>query len=523
MAWLALAALASSLPHPTRGVPNILFLMADQFRFDAMGPESTPNLHEHLKEGAQFLSHYSSTPSCTPARAGILTGRSPWNHGMLGYGEIADGYRHELVRSMRAAGLRAVVVGKNHYGWDEVTGKPVAHDFEDLQIYDGLGNGFRNGSEFDNYDAWFQLQKPGQNPLKSGGLDWNSWRGAAYEYEEPLHPTAWTGLLAREALRSLASGTEPFFLKVSFHRPHSPYDPPARLLTRTDAPNRPPAVARDGWDQQLRNCDARGSPDAWCGEVNEDALNLTRRAYMASVKFVDEQIGSILDLLQQLRLSKNTFILFTSDHGDMQMDHFLWRKTYPYEGSAHVPLWVRWPESQEAGFRPRGQSVRAVTELRDLYPTFLDVVGQWNTTMEAQLDGRPLTWLLKDKATAPWRAWVDLEHDRIFNVSNHWNALTDGVMKFILYACSGGEQLFNLTADPYETQDLSGDPQQAEALALWRRRMIAQFESEARGADWVQNGSLQRRCASCLYSRNYPQPTEHCRKVPRQRATLVSV
>ena len=95
---------------------------------------------------------------------------------------MAERYSQELARSMGAAGLRTVVIGKNHFGWNRTSGKPVAHEFEDLQIYDGLGNGFKNGSEFDDYDQWFQQQMPGQDPLASGGLDWNSWRGAAYEY-----------------------------------------------------------------------------------------------------------------------------------------------------------------------------------------------------------------------------------------------------------------------------------------------------------------------------------------------------
>ena len=65
--------------------PNILFLIADQFRFDSLDPIRTPNLYRLGQEGATFIHHYSSTPSCTPARAAILTGRSPWRHGMLGY------------------------------------------------------------------------------------------------------------------------------------------------------------------------------------------------------------------------------------------------------------------------------------------------------------------------------------------------------------------------------------------------------------------------------------------------------
>merc|ERR1719356_245997 len=102
---------------------------------------------------------------------------------------------------MAAAGLRTWIVGKNHFGWNRTLKHGIAHGFENLQIYDGLGTGFENGGEFDDYDQWFQKQRPGENPLKSGGLKWNYWAGAAYEYKEWLHPTAWTGSLAARAVR----------------------------------------------------------------------------------------------------------------------------------------------------------------------------------------------------------------------------------------------------------------------------------------------------------------------------------
>ena len=503
-------------PLYTAAAPNILFIMADQFRFDFIDPIRTPHLYGLGQQGATFVHHYSSTPSCTPARAAVLTGRSPWRHGMLGYGAVAQRYPQELATSMAAAGLHTVAIGKNHFGWNRTSDTPVAHGFDDLQIYDGLGNGFKNGSEFDDYDRWFQQQMPGQDPLSSGGLDWNSWRGAAYEYAERLHPTAWTGWLARRTLLSLQQASKPFFLKVSFHRPHSPYDPPARLLNATPPPARRPALASDGWDQRLRNCSAQGSPDAWCGEVDAESLTLARRAYQASVSFVDEEVGAILHFMGTLGMLSNTFILFTSDHGDMQMDHFLWRKSYPYEGSAHVPLLLRWPESLAGDFVDRGSTISDVTELRDLYPTFLEVVGAWSTSTEAELDGRPLTWLLRRNRGRHWRRWLDLEHDICYNATNHWSALTDGVIKFIFHACSGEEQLFDLVQDPGETRDLSKDAVRSLQLREWRQRMVAQFEDEGRGPDWVQHGVLQQRCSSCLYSPNYPGSTGDCRKAPAQ-------
>ena len=175
--------------------------------------------------------------------------------------------------------------------------------------------------------------------------------------------------------------------------------------------------------------------------------------------------------MTNLGMLANTFVLFTSDHGDMQMDHFLWRKSYPYEGSSHIPLLVRWPEKLGDQFLDRGSIVSAVTELRDLYPTFLEIVGFWNTSQEAELDGRPLTWLLRRAGGKPWRQWVDLEHNICYNETNHWNALTDGTMKFIFHACSGEEQLFDLSLDPSESQDLSKSFERSQQVEKWRQRL----------------------------------------------------
>mmetsp|Transcript_123280 Transcript_123280/g.348352 ORF Transcript_123280/g.348352 Transcript_123280/m.348352 type:complete len:528 (+) Transcript_123280:129-1712(+) len=487
--------------------PNILFLMMDQHRHDALGSGAhTPNLDSLAADGAQFVVHYTSTPTCTPARAAILTGRSPWRHGMLGYNvAVAPHYPRELPVMMAASGLMTAVVGKDHFGWDAKTNRPVAHGFETLQIYDGLGTGFKGSVEFDDYDQWFQKQRPGQDPLKSGGVGWNDWVGTVYAYEEWLHPTAWTGRLAVERLKEMAASGKPFFLKVSFHRPHAPNDPPERFLNATPSPKRPPARSEDGWDTKFRTCPHHHRHYSCCGEVLADQLDFTRRAYLANVAFVDEQIGLILQALETSGAKENTFILYTSDHGDMRNDHYLWRKSFPYEGSAKIPLIVRWPRSLDSALgSQRDITVEAVTELRDIFPTFLDVVGQWNSTVEGEFDGRPLTWLLRGGGKK-WRSWIDMEHNVYCGgqMDNHWNALTDGHVKYIFHASDASETFFNLTADPQETRDLAADNRYEEAIKLWRGRMVQQFETEGRGGVWVKDGKLMRR-KPCGFSPNWP-------------------
>lgn len=99
--------------------PNILFIMTDQHRGDCIGCDGnsvikTPNLDRLAKEGAHFSNAYSCTPTCTPARSAILTGLSPWHHGMLGYGRVANYYPEELPRAMREAGYQTIGIGKMH-------------------------------------------------------------------------------------------------------------------------------------------------------------------------------------------------------------------------------------------------------------------------------------------------------------------------------------------------------------------------------------------------------------------------
>jgi arylsulfatase A-like enzyme len=194
--------------------------------------------------------------------------------------------------------------------------------------------------------------------------------------------------------------------------------------------------------------------------------NISRRAYYASVAFVDEQIGHIMTALESKGFKNNTFIVFTGDHGDGQGDHHHWRKGYPYEFSSHVPFLVRWPESMdeakhgEAELIPRGTLVKGpiVVELRDVLPTMLDAAGLGETGtigMFKPEDGKPVTCLLRDPTGAspcafagmkgPWRKWLDLEHSTCYNNTNHWSSITDGQMKYVYKAWNASEQLFNMT------------------------------------------------------------------------------
>src|SRR4051812_48005283 len=127
--------------------------------------------------------------------------------------------------------------------------------------------------------------------------------------------------------------------------------------------------------------------DNFIGEMPTADQVLARRAYYANILFIDEWIGSVLDALESSGLYKDTFILFVSDHGDGQSDHWHWRKSYPYEFSSHIPMMLSWHSSFNSSI-PRNSVLNDIVELRDIFPTFLSLAG---ATPAIPLNGTSLT------------------------------------------------------------------------------------------------------------------------------------
>lgn len=471
--------------------PNILYLMTDQHRGDCLGCAGnklirTPNLDSIAAEGVLFSNAYSSTPSCTPARSGILTGLSPWHHGMLGYGRVAGQYPFELPQAMRDAGYYLFGIGKMHW-----------YPQKKLRGYHGLlvdesGRAETPGFVSD-YRLWFRQQAPDLNP-DATGIGWNDYRAKAYALPERLHPTTWTADRAVEFIEGY-NRSEPFMLKVSFARPHSPYDPPQRFLDMYKTEDMP-APHKGDWADRYAPHDDPPNPNQWHGDLGIRQTQESRRAYYGSITFIDEQIGRILAALKERGIYDNTMIVFFADHGDMLGDHNLWRKTYAYEGSAKIPMILRWPSSMGMDDRRGGKRSQPV-ELRDILPTFLDAAG---APMPSHLDGKSLLDPVRGR-TDGWRPFIDLEHSMCYG-NDHWTALTDGKQKYIYYAYDGREQLFDLEKNPGECHDLAGESDWQDALKRWRQRMVTHLSQ--RGPEFVENGNLAIRKKRCLYSPNYP-------------------
>jgi len=487
----AMSKVEEALGKATR--PNILFLMVDQYRWDGLGCAGnqviqTPNLDALAADGVRFASAYSCTPTCTPARAALLTGQAPWHHGMLGYGRVAQKYPVEMPQALRDAGYYTFGVGKMHW-----YPQKALHGFHGTLVDE---SGRVESPDFvSDYRKWFRKQAPGQDP-DATGVGWNDYEAKPYALDERLHPTVWTAQTAIDQINKFSVST-PFFLKVSFARPHSPYDPPSRFMNLYREEDMPgPTVG--SWSSGFAEPKPHpGASNLYHGNLGPAQVKKSKRGYYGSITFIDEQIGRILQTLKDKGMYDDTLIVFTSDHGDMLADHHHWRKSYAYEGSAHIPMLLRWPKA--FGFDDkRGTSLAQPMELRDLLPTFLDAAG---ADIPESVDGASMLDLVRGN-TNGWREFIDLEHNRCYTEQNHWNALTDGHQKYLYFAQDGSEQLFDLDNDPGEAKDLSAEQDYRTTMLKWRKRMIEHLSE--RGEEFVAGGQLVVGRKDRLYSPNYP-------------------
>jgi arylsulfatase A-like enzyme len=333
----------------------------------------------------------------------------------------------------------------------------------------------------DEYRAWFaEAAPPGVTP-DDHGVDWNSWLARPWHTEEYLHPTAWT---MGRSIRFLEDRDDdrPFFLNISFARPHSPYVPPApyfEMYLRGETPE--PAVG--DWAAVHDVPEEAVNPNAWRGRLTPERIHRARAGYYGECSFIDTQIGRLTNWMHRHRprVLANTWFVVTSDHGDMQGDHNLWRKTYAYEGSTRIPFLVAPPAPHG---RPAQSVAEKVVELRDVMPTVLEIAG---VDLPPTVCGRSVLPLM-DEAGADWRDYIHGEHCTCYAPEQEMQYVTDGRRKFIWLPRTGEEQFFDLEADPGERRNVVDETGYRSEVARWRGRLVA--ELTARDCGWVVDGRL---------------------------------
>ena len=439
--------------------PNILVLMTDQQRADAMSCAGNPILRTPAMDaiaasGVRFTDACASTPVCVASRMSFITGqrasRTHWvdNSALPGPPPELPTLMNLLLR----AGYWTHGVGKMHfrgrsYGLCNLLTmeEGVAHRVDDDYLRylrdAGVQARFPKGMRDLLY---FQPQTSGV-PVQHSASNWVADRSVEFLREHARYRP-----------------DQPFFLWSSWIAPHPPfapsepyddlYDPAAMPLPQyADRPVRdlPSAL----WPHRARLDGAHRDPDR---------MRRIRALYYGLIGQVDDGIARIMAALRELRREENTVVLFTADHGEMLGDHGLSQKNCPYEPSVRVPLLLRWPGRTHAG-----ATCDDPVGLTDVLPTFVDELGLDYPADQGPLPGESLLGKTGGGLASGRDDYViDYGQGR-----RRWIAVRTRRHKYALFACDGGrEELYDLHADPRERTNLAAA--QPELAAAFRERAL---------------------------------------------------
>ena len=496
---------------------NIVLICADQWRGDCLGAHDHPVVHtpfidQLATSGVDCTNAYVANPTCVPARVSLITGLSAQNHRRVGYQDgVPFDIENTLPAVLSAAGYQTQAVGKMHYFPDR-----ARCGFDNVILHDGYLHSERKGRRdvrfYDDYSAWLQQHTDTAVDYIDNGLECNSLIARPWDKDERLHPTNWVTEQSIEWLYR-RDPTAPFFLYVSYHRPHAPYDPPqwAWDLFHTMPEEELVELEECDWYPHFEQWYQHHDPAAL---VTDPGMTQRRRAlagYYASMAHIDLQVSRLRQALYEFDVLDNTLVVFTSDHGDMMGQYNLWRKGFPYEGSARVPLIL-------SGGGVDTRTEERLIEIRDLMPTLLDYAG---VDIPPEVEGRSFLCpaqpqaedtapQAKDTAPQPWREQLHGEH-YLFGQSIQWIRWQD--YKYIWFSQDGYEQLFNLKKDPRESHNLltpepaAWSEQTRQARNHGRNLLITHLTGREEG--FVANGALVAgREATCLLSRSTPLPPQ---------------
>ena len=451
--------------------PNILLICTDQLRWDWIGTNGnnyvqTPQIDKLAAQGVNFQRAMSECPTCVPARRMLMTGLNTQGINMSENRDTQEFTQGpKLAETLTRSGYQTFAAGKLH------TWPPRNRlGFEDVQLNE---EGRRQGTlKMDDYDRY--LTRRGLSHLTyTHGLGNNQYGTRISPLPTEATTTAWTGDQAVEFL-DRRDPTRPFFLYVSFDKPHPPLTPPNEywdLYEGVTFPN--PAVGK--WSQgaipsrmqSLRNDFLRSTLANRPYEVQQ-----TLRGFAALITHIDSTIGFILGHLREMGELENTWIGFISDHGDHMYDHGNYAKGDFFAGSCRVPYLLVPPQSLGLSQACGTVDTTHPVGLIDIMPTLLDAAG---VDHDLKIDGQSLLPLIPgcgSKTNKPFRSMSFGHCTTCYGVS-------DGRYRYLWFGDDDMEYLFDQDKDPKDLNNLLDQEQNHP------------FRNEARSAlmAWMEKGS----------------------------------
>ncbi len=460
-----------------KGRPNILFIMADDHGYQALScygsrVNQTPNLDRLAREGMRFDRCYVTNSICGPSRAVILTGKYSHLNGFKNNGDRFDGSQQTVAKLLQKAGYQTAMFGKWH-----LKSTPTGFDYYHILIGQG----------------------PYYNP-------------AMLTPEGRVKHTGYTTeVITDELLKWFKNGRDadkPFFVMYHHKAPHRNWQPGPKYLHHYDdvtlaepdtlfddysgrgtpAKTQKMMVARDLNPNDLKLVPQRGlNPeqrkiwDAAYGPKNKafqqaglKGKDLVRWKYQRFVKdylrcidAVDDNVGRVLDYLDQSGLAENTVVFYTSDQGWYLGEHGWFDKRWMYEESFRTPLLVRWPGVT----KPGSVSTDFAMNL-DFAETFLQIAG---VEIPSDMQGASLVPLLKGQTPRNWRKsmyYHYYEYPGPHSVRRHYGVRTARYKLIRFYEPDVDEwEFYDLEQDPHELNSVYDDPRYAEQVAELKREL----------------------------------------------------
>ena len=457
----AAAAQKSTEPQKPAQPLNVLYIVSDDLNVSlgcyGHGTVKSPNIDKLAARGVRFDRAYCQFPLCNPSRSSFLTGRKPNTTTVLNNAKVFRDSIPDTVtigQLFQQQGYSVARVGKlYHYGVPTQIG---TDGLDDKPSWQHVVN--PKGHDKDVEDQIFTLT-PGQF---GGTLSW---------FSDPSDKPQTDDIGATEAIKLLEQNkAKPFFLAVGFFRPHTPYVAPKKYFDMYPLDSIPlPA--------QPKNLE--GIPElAITTKKEEAAMNdETKRkaiqAYYAATTFMDAQVGRVLDALDKLGLTGKTIVVFHSDHGYHLGERNMWQKQSLFEESIRVPLIFAGP-----GVTAKGGVGKSPVELLDVYPTIADLAG---FKAPKYLDGKSLRPALSDPA-AKMRAVAFSQVQRAGGIPGM--SIRNEKYHFISWNYGeGGEQLYDVVADPRESNNLVTHPASAKQLERMREQVLKHWPKDKWPAD----------------------------------------
>ncbi len=438
-------------PNPTRP-PNLVFILTDDQRFDALGCAGnrliqTPNIDKLAAAGLRFENHFVTTSICCVSRASIFTGQWERRHRIGDFNTplTPAQWSQTYPALVRVAGFRTGFIGKF-----------------------GVGDAKSIAARSSDFDFWRGL--PGQ---------------AGASFIDPKDPTRThaTARFGNEALEFIdsCSNAKPFCLSISFNAPHARDGKPREFQPDTrDEPLYDETVipagktATDKYFRQLPEFVQRSeSRRRWEKRfATPEQYQSTMRDYYRLVSGIDREVGRIVRRLAERGLGESTVIIFTSDNGWFAGEHGLADKWFIYEESIRVPLIIFDPRLPPP---KRGRKIEAMTLNVDLAPTLLALAG---VDIPPAMQGRSLDPFLRGKTPSRWRTSFFYEHHYGPKIIPPSEGIRTDRWVYLRWLPPNpeSEELYAVNADPLEERNLAQDKghrRQLERLRKeWQRAQI---------------------------------------------------